>query len=286
MDSGLSSLLIMSVSQMGLILCKLSEGARRYERTMDFSNEGQAKQVLTVHVPEAFTCSKLWVRIRPVRRYPPRMTQIDVSLTDYGLAVECVCFTCLMARSRAGNSSLPVVFMLFFFSIAIAAAAGGTVHGFFLDESSLGYRILWPSTLVVMGVTALSGVHIATALHFSRSKAVQINRIALTAFITYFAIVLFIRRDFLIAILGYLPALVFVGVAFLLSYLRQRKLGFLIGFLGVCTMFFAAAAQQAKLGIDPRYFNHNALYHALQALALFMVFLAARAATKAEEFIN
>jgi hypothetical protein len=214
------------------------------------------------------------------------MTQMDVSLTDYGLAVECVCFTCLMARSRTGTSSLPAVFMLFFFSIAIAAAAGGTVHGFFLDESSLGYRILWPFTLMVMGITALAGVRVATALHFSRSKAVQINRIALAVFITYFAIILFIRRDFLIAILDYLPALVFVGVAFLLSYLRQRKPRFLIGFLGVCTMLFAAAAQQAKLGIDPRYFNHNALYHFLQAIALFMVFLAARESILSREPIN
>jgi hypothetical protein len=218
--------------------------------------------------------------------YPLDMTQVDVSLTDYGLAAECLCFAYLIARFRTRTSSLPVVFIVFFFSIAIAAAAGGTVHGFFLDESSLGYRILWPFTLIVMGITALSGVHIGTALHFSRSTAASINRVALAIFVTYFAIVLFIRRDFLIAILDYLPALVFVGGAFLLSHRRQKKPAFLIGFLGVCTMLFAAAAQQAKVGIDPRYFDHNALYHVLQAIALFMVFLAARETSKAGEFIN
>ena len=214
------------------------------------------------------------------------MTQMDVSLTDYGLAAECVCFAYLMARTRTRTSSLPAVFVLFFFSIAIAAAAGGTVHGFFLDESSLGYKILWPFTLIVMGITALSGVHIGTALQFSRSTAVYINRVALAVFLAYFLIVLFIRRDFLIAILDYLPVLIFIGVAFLLSHRRRKKLAFLIGFLGVCTMLFAAGAQQAKLGIDPRYFDHNALYHVLQAIALFMVFLAARETSKAEEFTN
>jgi len=60
--------------------------------------------------------------------------------------------------------------------IALAAAAGGTVHGFFLNESSLGYRILWPFTLVVMGITALAGVHIGTALQFNRSVAIQDSR--------------------------------------------------------------------------------------------------------------
>jgi hypothetical protein len=38
MDSGLFLLLILSVSQKGLILCKVSGGERRYERTMDESN--------------------------------------------------------------------------------------------------------------------------------------------------------------------------------------------------------------------------------------------------------
>lgn len=214
------------------------------------------------------------------------MTQVDVSLTDYGLAIECMCFAFLIARLRRGASLLSGAFVVFFFSIAIAAAAGGTVHGFFLDESSLGYRILWPFTLLVMGITALSGIYIGTALQFSGSSAIYINRIALVVFLAYIIIVLFIRRDFLIAIIDYLPALLFIGGAFLLAHLRQKKPAFLIGFLGVCTMLFAAAAQQAKVGIDPRYFDHNALYHVLQAIALFMLFLAARETSKGEEFIN
>jgi len=176
--------------------------------------------------------------------------------------------------------------MAFFSSISIAAAAGGTVHGFFLDESSLGYRILWPFTLIVIGITSLSGVYIGAALLFSRPKANYINRVALAFFLAYSSIVLFIRGDFRIAILDYLPALIFLGGAFLLAHLRQRKQAFLIGFLGVCTMLLSAAAQQAKLGVDPRYFDHNALYHVLQAIALFMVFIAARETSKAGEFIN
>jgi hypothetical protein len=30
------------------------------------------------------------------------------------------------------------------------------VHGFFLDQSTFGYRILWPTTLIAIGVTAAS----------------------------------------------------------------------------------------------------------------------------------
>jgi hypothetical protein len=41
-------LLIMSKAQMSLILCKLSEEARRYERTMDFRNEGADCDVISL----------------------------------------------------------------------------------------------------------------------------------------------------------------------------------------------------------------------------------------------
>jgi hypothetical protein len=214
------------------------------------------------------------------------MTQVDVSLTDYGLAVECAYFAYLIARLRSAATSLRQAFVATFLSIAVASAAGGTVHGFFLDQHSLGYKILWPFTLIVLGITGLSGIQIGSALHFSRRTRILINKIALVAFASYVLIVLFVRRDFLIAIIGYLPALIFIGAGFFLAYLRQRKSQFLIGFLGICLMVFAAAAQQAKLGVDPRYFDHNALYHLLQAIALFMVFLAARAAIMSGEFIE
>jgi hypothetical protein len=157
---------------------------------------------------------------------------------------------------------------------------------FFLDQHSLGYRVLWPFTLIVMGITGLAGVHIGTALQFSRRTRILINKIALVAFVSYVLIVVFVRRDFLIAILGYFPALIFIGAGFFLAYLRQRRSPLLIGFFGICLMLFAAAVQQAKLGVNPRYFDHNALYHLLQAIALFMVFLAARAAIMSGEFIE
>src|ERR1700755_2254961 len=129
------------------------------------------------------------------------MTQIDVSVTDYALTVECAWFACWVARLRTATSSFRSAFTAFFFSIAIAAAASGTVHGFFLDKSTVGYRVLWPFTLIVMGITALSGAHIVAALQFSRLIAVYFDRVALAIFVAYIVIVLFIRRDFLIPFL-------------------------------------------------------------------------------------
>ena len=214
------------------------------------------------------------------------MTQVDVSLTDYGLAAECAYFSYVVARRLTGASVFPSRFIMFFLSIAIAAAAGGTVHGFFLNEKSLGNLILWRFTLIVIGITALIGIQIGTALQFSGTTAVYISRFALAVFLSYIVVVLFLRGDFLVAIIDYLPALAFMGSGFLVAYRRRKRPMLLVGFLGICLMLFAAAAQQAKLGLHPQYFDHNALYHLLQAIALFMVFLAAREVIKSEEPIN
>ncbi len=51
--------------------------------------------------------------------------------------------------------------------------------------------------------------------------------------------------------------------------------------MGLLLTFVAAYVQQAKIGLNPQYFNHNALYHLIQAVALGMFFLSARQLTKA-----
>jgi hypothetical protein len=214
------------------------------------------------------------------------MTQPDVSLTDYGLAVECVCFTSLVARLPKAPPTLRFAFMAFFFSIALAATAGGSVHGFFLDESSMGNRILWPFTLIAMGVTALSGYYIGSGLQFPLSTGKLVNRAGLAIFALYALLVLFVRRDFRIAIINHVPPLVFIGIAFLLTYYSGKKPAFLVGFLGVCTMLIAAALQQARIGLNERYFGYNALYHVLQAFSLFMIFVAARESAGFEEIVK
>jgi hypothetical protein len=44
----------------------------------------------------------------------------------------------------------------------------------------------------------------------------------------------------------------------------------------VALSFVAAAVQQTETSLHPLYFNHNALYHLIQAFALLLIFLAAR----------
>ncbi|HEX7961767.1 MAG TPA: hypothetical protein VF493_17730, partial [Terriglobales bacterium] len=82
--------------------------------------------------------------------------------------------------------------------------------------------------------------------------------------------------SFLIAIVNYLPVVLFLGWVFFERYRQTGHRAFRDGVIGVGMMLFAAITQQAELGIHPKYFNHNAVYHVIQAIALLLLFTTAR----------
>jgi hypothetical protein len=204
------------------------------------------------------------------------MTQPDVALTDYGLTLECGIFIYLLAPVCRSLKSLRLWFVIFFLSIGLAALVGGTVHGFLGDSHPVGERVLWPITMIVIGVTSLAGIQIAAIMYFADKSSGRILWIGFAGFLVYCFIVLRITDNFLVAIMGYLPALAFLGAVFLRSYLLTKGKVFLLGFTGICTSLIASLVQQARISIHPHYFDHNALYHVLQGAGLFMIFTTAR----------
>ena len=76
------------------------------------------------------------------------MTELDVAFTDFALAVECGVFA--IACARRAHSRLRDAFTAVFALTALAAATGGVVHGLASDPASLGYRVLWPTTLLAI----------------------------------------------------------------------------------------------------------------------------------------
>ncbi len=204
------------------------------------------------------------------------ITEPDVTLTDYLVATECALFTYLLARKGDQKHPLRIWFAMFFGSISMAGIAGGTVHGFFLDIATLGYQILWPLTLVAIGVTALAAWIIGARIYFSSKVAGWVRIVAVIEFAGYCLVVLFVTHSFFIAIINYLPAVIFLTVIFTLIYCQARERQVLVGLIGFLLTFIAVGVQQGGIALHPLYFNHNALYHLIQAVALFLIFWAAR----------
>ncbi len=219
------------------------------------------------------------------------MTEPDVALTDYALTIECALLAWLLPRrggASGGQWTGPAGapqgwFRVFFASIGLAAFLGGTYHGFLRDGPGPLREAVWKGTLLAIGVTALAGWMIGTALQPSRVVARLIAGLAWVALAVEGVVVLFFRQNFLVAVLAYLPAILFLLVVLCLRCARHPSRGALLAPAGLSLSLVASALQQARVGIHPAYFNHNALYHVLQGVALLLLYLAWRRVPQGED---
>ena len=82
---------------------------------------------------------------------------------------------------------------------------------------------------------------------------------AFAEFLAYAFVVLLLTASFRIAVFNYLPAALFLLIAFTAVYRREKNRSFLVAACGLVLTFAAALFQQFELGIHPVYFNHNAV---------------------------
>jgi hypothetical protein len=167
-------------------------------------------------------------------------------------------------------------FGLFFGSVALASLAGGTTHGFFLDPRSRGQKVLWPMTLIAIGVTALATWGIGARVACSPRLARRVTLAAGVELALYCGVVLRGSQAFSVAIANYLPATVFLFGIFARRYARTHEQAALAGLGGVGLSWVAAGIQVGRVAPHPRYFDHNALYHLIQALSLYLVYRSGR----------
>lgn len=208
--------------------------------------------------------------------YSSRVTEPDVALTDYAIAVLCGVLTALVRRWPDVPAAVRRWWMVLFASIGVGAVAGGTVHGFFLDETSAGHRVLWPATLLALGVTATAMWFVGSFAGLRARSGRVVRQAAIAALVAYTVVVLFFDQRFVVAIGAYLPATVFLLVVLVALYVTRRSRPLLVAIGGLLLTFVAAAVQQLRIAVHPAYFNHNALYHVIQAVALVMIYAGAR----------
>lgn len=204
------------------------------------------------------------------------MTEPDVALTDYALAALCGTFCALALRWPAADPSLRRRWIVLFASIGLGSLLGGTVHGFFNDPASRGQAILWPLTLLCLGVTSGAMWFLGACIQLRGSAVQWVQRAAIAFVVVYACVVLFVYSRFLVAIAAYLPATVYLTVVLARDYLRRPHPRVLAGVAALLLTFVAAAVQQLRIAAHPVYFNHNALYHVIQGVALVLLYMCAR----------
>lgn len=208
------------------------------------------------------------------------MTEPDVALTDFGLAIECGVLASLLARRAPAPGPLRFWFLLFFFCVGVAALLGGVLHGFLLEAPPELTEPIWLVVLTASGAAALACWAIGGRILFGARAARWVFLIALLLFALYVGSVLFLLRDFRAVVIYSAAASLFLLAAFLAAYRRQRSRAASWGAAGAGLMLFAVAVQQSGLDLHPAYLTHNALYHLVVGIALYLLFRSAADLTR------
>ena len=209
------------------------------------------------------------------------ITEPATLITDYLLAM----FTGVLGRrlGRAARTAdwsgfiqaarLQNWWSVAFMATAVAGAAGGTVHGFRRAMARSLTDLLWLVTLESLVVAAFAVVGAAIVLAgWGQTTRFVATFAAAVAFGGY-GLWLVKNPVFLSAIAAYGAAFAVLVVV----RLNVRPLGgggWLL-LAGVALSLVAAAIQQSGVSIH-RHFNHNDLYHVVQAVAVWLFYLAAR----------
>ena len=209
------------------------------------------------------------------------LSKPDVVFTDLGLAI----LGAYLGRrlwSAPGQGMLSRTGVVVMGGLASAAFWGAIFHAFFPANTATppGF-IAWipvPLSILVVAAALLElGLRILAPRLPPRAR----RSIVATYAAGFAAVVLLVDESFSTIVRFYAPALVFFLIVAVRQAIRSRSAGWTL--IAVSFMVSAAAAllQQANVSIHPVYFDHNAVYHVLQGVALVLLYRGFRQAPAA-----
>jgi hypothetical protein len=92
----------------------------------------------------------------------------------------------------------------------------------------------------------------------------------------FLVVVLLVDESFTSIVRFYMPALILLLIAAGQQALRGRSTGWALIAIGLTASVGAALLQQAEVSLHPTYFDHNAVYHVVQGIALVILYLGFR----------
>jgi hypothetical protein len=132
--------------------------------------------------------------------------------------------------------------------------------------------------MLVLGVAAsLAWVFFFLLLGRARGLRVVVVAVA-AAFLIYAYVVLCVDHSFRVSAIASTPPVLALLASMLVRAVRDGHRNAALASAAIVLMLAAAVLQQLRVGLHPVWFNHNALYHLLEGIALAVLFVALRAA--------
>ncbi len=205
----------------------------------------------------------------------------DVVFTDLGLAILGAYLGWRLWTARGGGM-LPRTGVVVVGGLASAAFWGAIFHAFFPANTATpaGFMAWIPVALSIL-VVAAALLELGLRILAPRLAPLVRRSIVVTYAASFAAVVLFVDESFSTIVRFYAPALVFFLIVAVRQAIRTRSAGWWLIAVSFIISGAAALLQQANVSIHPVYFDHNAVYHVLQGVALVLLYRGFRQASAA-----
>jgi hypothetical protein len=202
----------------------------------------------------------------------------DVAFTDLGLAI-LGGYLGWRLWNAPGPPRLLRTGALLMGGLASAAVWGAVFHAFFPAGTATptGFLVWVPVALSIV-VAASAMLELSLRLLLPQMQP-RVRRLLVATYAVGFAVVvLLVHESFSSIVYFYAPALILLLIAAGQEAFRSRDSGWALITIGLIMSAGAASLQQAKVAVHPVYFDHNAVYHVVQAIALLFLYFGWRRA--------
>jgi hypothetical protein len=202
----------------------------------------------------------------------------DVVLTDVGLAALGAYLSWQLWRA-AGGERLRRAGAVLMAALASAALWGAVFHALFpAGTATTAGRLVWIP--VILSIVAASATMLELALRILLvGLGSPFRHLMVVIYAASFAAVVILVDDSYTSVVSfYLPALLLLLLAAGQQLVRQKSRGWVLVSSGLLLSAGAALLQQLRVSVHPVHFDHNAVYHVVQAIALVVLYFGWRQA--------
>ncbi len=200
-----------------------------------------------------------------------RIAEPSTLLTDYTLAGVTGWLAWSLYGARESHRARSF-WALAFAALALAAALGGTWHGFAPAFSDIAVLLVWKATVFSVGVASF-GILAASAFATIAGGARKSLLGFAAAMLVAYSVWMVWHSDYIYVIADTVTAFILVAVLHLRVVAGDRPSRWILAGVGVSVL--AGAVQASGFALH-RHFNHNDLYHVIQIAAMVLFYVGAK----------
>jgi uncharacterized protein DUF6962 len=202
----------------------------------------------------------------------------DVAVTDLALAVLAT-YLGWRLWSASGNRRLQRAGAILLGALASAALWGAIFHAFFpAGTATLPGSLAWRPVALSIVVASATMLDLGLDLLLPQLPPRLRRSVVLTYAAGFAAVALLLDDSFTRIVYFYVPTLILLLLASARQAVRGRNAGWTLILTGLLLSAGAAMLQQARVALHPVYFDHNALYHLVQSIAIVFLYFGWRRA--------